>query len=94
MITGAVRIDLHGDADDWMNAGYADRCALEVLRRCPDGARVIVDIGNRFHVTDDAVHWLHDHEQRLVIEIQGADPETVAKFVRAARLGTWLGVFA
>ena len=94
MISGSIRIDLAGDPDDWLNAGHADRRALEAMRMCPDGARVIVDIGNRWHVTDDAIGWLHEHQQRLDIEIQGADPAAVAKFVRAARAGTWRGIFA
>lgn len=89
MITGSIYVSLPERRDDWMWQGNADRRALRVLDECPDGAVVIVDIGDRDFVTDDAARWLHQHDHRLQIDIRGSRPAAVARFVTAARAGTW-----
>ena len=66
-----------------------DRHLLDVLSRVPDGASVIVEIGCRKFVTQDAAIWLHEHDHRLEIEIHGTDPDAVARFIRAGRSGEW-----
>lgn len=86
MVTGCVRVDLSHEPEVFEST---DRRTLSVLEQCPDGVRVIVDVGDRRHVTYDAVHYLHEHGSRLQIEITGSNPETVAQFVRAARAGDW-----
>lgn len=87
MITGRVMISLHREPDA---SDYArDRRALSRLEESPDGAEVIVDIGARQYVSEDAAHWLHQHDHRLQIVIQGSSPSAVATFVRAARAGEW-----
>lgn len=87
MITGSVYVALpeleHGDQP------HADRWALCVLDQCPDGASVVVDIGDRQYVTRDAAHWLKKNDHRLQIDIRGTKPEAVLRFVLAAREGDW-----
>jgi hypothetical protein len=85
VITGCVYVDLTVDPDDFSR----DRRQLAVLEHCPDGARVVVDIGRRRYVTHDAAIWLHEHDHRLAIEIHGVEPDAVLRFVQAARAGDW-----
>lgn len=87
MITGRVYISLVREpgGDDW----GCDRRALMMLASCPDGAEVVVDIGARAYVSEDAAQWLHEHDHRLQIFIHGSNPSAVATFVRAARAGEW-----
>ncbi|MGI8701636.1 MAG: hypothetical protein ACR2JU_10615 [Nocardioidaceae bacterium] len=88
MVTGGVYVDLRADDD-------GDRHHLDVLRRCPDGAVVRVDVGARWVVTLDAATWLHDHHARLNLVIEGTDPVVVRRWVDAARIGlAWGGVTA
>lgn len=89
MITGSIYVKLPELRDDWPNQGGADRRALSVLRQCPDGADVIVDIGDRDYVSQDAAIWLYEHDHRLRIDIRGSKPRAVQEFVGAARAGTW-----
>lgn len=86
MIAGCLYVDLTREPDVY---GSGDRQALDVLERCPDGARVVVDIGRREFVTQDAALWLHNHDHRLSIEIRGESPEAIRRFVSAARAGDW-----
>jgi hypothetical protein len=88
MISGTVYVDLSA-CDYTTQLQRTDRYLLDVLNRVPDGARVVVDIGARAHVTQDAAVWLHDHDHRLAIEIRGSVPEAVAAFIRAGRTGEW-----
>lgn len=81
MITGCVTIDL--------SDGSRDRQVLDVLCRIPSGAQVVVDIGARRYVTHDAALWLHEHDARLSIQVQGSDPQAVLAFVMAGRTGEW-----
>lgn len=91
MITGCVVINLANVdlAADPYSRQNTDRHMLDVLRAVPDGARVVVDIGNRQHVSQDAAVWLHDHDHRLEVEIRGTDPAAVSRFIRAGRAGSW-----
>ena len=91
MISGTVYVDLSA-SDYSTQLQRSDRYLLDVLNRVPDGARVVVDIGSRQHVTQDAAVWLHDHDHRLDIEIRGTIPEAVAAFIRGGRAGEWSGV--
>jgi hypothetical protein len=87
MIAGAVKLDLSREPEgDQLNR---DRRLLQVLDLCPDGARVVVDIGSRQYVSQDAAHWLHKHDHRLQIEVIGTDPAAVLQFVLAGRAGDW-----
>lgn len=89
MISGTVYVDLSAsDHSDLLQR--TDRYLLDVLSMVPDGARVVVNIGDRQHVTQDAAVWLHEHDHRLVIDIQGTDPRAVARFVQAGRVGEWV----
>jgi hypothetical protein len=87
VITGTVFIDLSEVDTGMAQFQRADRYLLDVLSAVPDGARVVVNVGDRRYVSQDAAVWLHDHDHRLEIEIQGTDPRTVARFIRAARCG-------
>lgn len=85
MITGEVVIDLSSEGDP----ERSDRRRLAVLEHCPEGSRVVVNIGDRLFVTQDAARWLHQHDHRLTIVICGSRPHAVAQFIRAARAGEW-----
>ena len=87
MIAGAVKVDLSREPEGEHLS--RDRRLLQVLELCPDGARVVVDIGGRKHVSQDAAHWLHDHDHRLQIEVIGTNPAAVLQFVLAGRAGDW-----
>ena len=87
MITGSIYIDLSDEGDIIFD--NRDRNALVVLEQCPDGAHVVVDIGGRKFVTEDAARWLHAHDHRLQVDIRGRRPDAVLRFVTAARAGTW-----
>ncbi|SDS21275.1 hypothetical protein SAMN04488570_1381 [Nocardioides scoriae] len=89
MITGNVYVDLRKSSDDPYQECRADRRRLAVLERCPDGASVLVDIGRRQYISEDAARHLHEQDHRLAITIQGDLPEAVARFVRAARDAEW-----
>lgn len=88
-MTGSVRIDLSREPE---TGETLDRRRLDVLRECPDGARVVVDIGRRHYVSQDAAYWIHEHDTRLLIEIRGENPRGVAELVRAAREGEWSAI--
>lgn len=81
-MTGVVVVDIS-------EVGYPafDRQRLDVLSRCPDGALVRVEVGDRPYVSEDAARWLHAHADRLLITISGIDPETVQRFIDGARTG-------
>jgi hypothetical protein len=84
VVTGRITVLLDVEPDtNWTR----DRRQLAVLDRCPDGAEVLVDIGNRQHPTPDAAGWLCKHESRLAITISGSCPEAVSRFIHAARSG-------
>ena len=89
MITGSVYISLARESSDWMDQGSDDRRALAVLRTCPDGASVVIDVGSRQYVSEDAAIWIQEEDHRLQIDIRGTDPTAVMRFVQAARAGTW-----
>lgn len=89
MISGTVYVDLSAFDAGAARLQRTDRYLLDVLNRVPDGARVVVDIGDRAHVSQDAAVWLHNHDHRLLIEIQGTNPDAVASFIRAGRAGEW-----
>lgn len=90
MISGTIYVDLSMADGSTERGQRPDRYLLDVLPRVPDGARVVVDIGNRQRVSQDAAVWLHDHNHRLEIEIRGTNPEAVATFIRAGRAGEWV----
>ena len=89
MIAGKVVVDLGEEIDDAFDQARHDRNKLQVLDRCPDGVEVLVDIGRRGYVSQDAIHWLHQHDARLNITIMGAEPDAVQTLVRCARAGEW-----
>lgn len=92
MIAGRVIVDLARVEESASEEARHDRRQLAVLEHCPDGAEVIIRIGRRQYVTQDAAHWLHEHDERLSITIEGDLPDAVLNFVRAARAGDWSAV--
>lgn len=84
MITGEVLVRLTTEPEV---GSTLDRRQLAVLDQCPDGARVVVDIGRRKYVPHDVVRCLHEHDHRLDITIRGESPNAIANFVQAARAG-------
>lgn len=88
MITGTVAIDL-SRTDNGMASEVArqDRRRLVALERCPDGAHVVIDVGGRSWLYEDALAMLRRHGDRLSIELVGAEPAMLAELVPAARRG-------
>jgi hypothetical protein len=86
MIRASVYVDLSAEPE---SGSTLDRRKLSVLERCPTGAHVVVDFGQREFVSRDAAFWLHEQDSRLDIEIRAERPEAVARFVHAARAGDW-----
>lgn len=89
MIGGRIIVDLSAADANAASEAHTDRSRLQMLEHCPDGAEVTVFIGQRRYVSQDAAVWLHEHDSRLEITIEGADPDVVLKFVRSARSGEW-----
>lgn len=89
MIGGRIVIDLSAVSSDGWEEAHSDRHKLQVLDQCPDGVEVVVQIGQRRYISQDAAYWLHQHDARLQILIEGADPKAVQHFVAAARAGEW-----
>ena len=87
MITGQITISLEVEPDsgDWGR----DRRALQALDTCPDGATVLVRIGRRRSISQDAATILHEHDHRLALIIDGAYPDVLGSFIQAARAGEW-----
>lgn len=83
MITGVVEVDV--SREPALFAEGADRRALAVLYRCPDGAVVRVHVGRRNSVSTDVVFILGEHLDRLRIEVVGSDPDAVRRFLEAVR---------
>jgi hypothetical protein len=88
VITGSIYIALP-EVEDWLTQSSADRRALLMLEACPDGARAVVDIGDRQLYDVSLVAYLHEQGGRLHLDIRGTDSRAVADLVRAARNGSW-----
>jgi hypothetical protein len=86
VITGTVYVDLRTEPVGYDDS--RDRRRLAALDACPDGSRVVIDVGARSFVYD-LPYWLRGHADRLVIEVRGTDADAVAKLIRVARAGDW-----
>lgn len=85
MVTGACYVDLSTEPTDVFD--NRDRRELAALEFVPDGARLVVFVGARRWVTDDAARWLHNQSDRLLIEVQGSPNGDVRRWVEAIRTG-------
>lgn len=86
MITAALLVDLSREPDVLANEAR-DRRQLMTVGSAPDGARVIVMIGDRVWYSHDAIRILHEHSARLSIEIIGPDPAVLTAWVNAVGTG-------
>lgn len=86
MVTGSLLLDLSTAPKAPTDEGR-DRRALAALECVPDGARVMVNIGDRRWPSLDAAIWLHHHADRLHLEIQGSLDANVRAWVHAVRAG-------
>lgn len=86
MITGSIYVRM---PDENTLVQDLDGAALAILKHCPDGVRVVVDVHGRDYFTPSVPMLLHRHGERLHIEITGVDSEVVARVIRAGRAGTW-----
>jgi hypothetical protein len=91
MVTGSVRVDLSVEPD---LCGTADKHALAPLDDVPDGAHVVVDVGDRRYVPLDAATWLRRNAHWLNLEIQGTPSADIRAWVDAARGGRLCDVVA
>lgn len=89
MIVGTIVIDISDiPALPWTQRDLEDRRALAQLERLPDGIKVIIEVGSRSLLGIGAMDYIHDHGERLDIEICGDDITNVAPLVRMARYPT------
>lgn len=86
MVTGSLLLDLSTAPKALTDEGR-DRRTLAALEYVPDGARVVVNIGDRRWPSPDAAIWLHHHADRLHLEIQGSPHADVRAWVHAVRVG-------
>jgi hypothetical protein len=84
-IRGEVYIDLRTEPS--AEELTRDRKALSILDHCPDGVRIVVDIGKRTYLNQDTAWWINRHADRLELTIRGAEVDAVARFVLGARAG-------
>ncbi len=74
MLTATVTVNLDHKGDSAHDLDRADRCALQHVTQVPDGAHVVVVVGDRrTFLTRSAVAWLAPHVDRLDVEIDAAD---------------------
>ena len=86
MLTATVRVDLTLD-EDRSDLDRADRCALQYLPQVPDGARLVVVVGDRHLLMPSAVSWLSEHSRRLHIEIDASSPHAARRWYDAIKSG-------
>lgn len=91
MLTASVFIDLSADSDHLFD--NRDRRTLDRLNQVPDGARVTVYVGARSCPSSDAATWLHQHAERLHIDLQGDTGPITRAWLESARTGDPLGVW-
>jgi hypothetical protein len=77
VVTATVVVDLASADRDRM------RNRLSTLPDCPDGARVVVQVG-AIAPEPEATRLLAEHERRLVIDIHGT-PFAVRRWVESVR---------
>lgn len=91
MLTASVYVDLSADPASLTDS--PDRFTLARLAYVPNGARVTVYVGSRQFPTIDAACWLHEHGERLHIEIQGDTAPITQAWLESARTGNPLGAW-
>lgn len=88
-MTGALVIDLtrepHRDDESQERAKVAE------LDHLPDGARAIIQVGDRDYLSCWTVSLIHPHTERLLIEVQGSNAYAVERMVVDIRLGQFGG---
>jgi hypothetical protein len=87
MLTATVTVNLAHDEADAYDLDRSDRQALQHLAQVPDGAHLVVSVGNRSFLTCSAVAWLSRHVERLDVEIEAADPWAARRWYDAIRSG-------
>lgn len=88
MLTATVTVSLdHLEPGYYQDVDRDDRYALQHLPWLPDGAHVVVLVGERQLLSPSAVQWLHDHVDRLHIEISAASLEAARRWYDAIKRG-------
>lgn len=82
MLTATVTVNLDHNPED-----RQDRRALQYLAQVPDGAHLVVIVGDRYLLTYDAVTWLAEHARRLHIEIAASTPHAARRWYDAIKAG-------
>lgn len=87
MLTATVTVDLnHHESGYFQDLDRDDRHVLQFIDQMPDGARLIVNVGERALVLSSACLTLRHASARLHVEIVAANPH-VARRWRDAILG-------
>lgn len=83
MLSATVTVQLSADGDD-----HSDRVVLQDLPQIPDGARLVVRVGDRQMLSHSAVSWLAEHARRLSIEIDAVTPQAARRWYTAIKNGS------
>lgn len=86
MLTVTVTVDLRAEHPEH-GYDHADRHALHRLADLPNGARLVVTVGDRTLLTTAAVTWLFQHSRRLVVDINAASPHVARRWYDAISTG-------
>lgn len=84
MLSAMVTVTLDQEADD---LDRADREALQCLAQVPDGARLVVNVGDRELLMPSAVSWLSAQACRLNVEISASTPSAARRWYDAIKSG-------
>lgn len=88
MLTATVSVDLDlVEPGYWQDVDKEDRRALMTIDDIPDGARLIVNVGDRDLLMPSAPKILCEHSDRLNIEIAASSPQSARRWYDAIKAG-------
>lgn len=88
MLSATVTLDLtRPNGCDSFDLDRLDRHSLQCLPEVPDGARLIVKVGDRELLFHSAIAWLSQHSRRLHIEIAASTPKAARRWYDAIKSG-------
>jgi hypothetical protein len=89
VLSATIRLDLSRPGADLLDADEdrEDRRALSCFERLPDGADVVVYVGNRKFPSCSAARAIHEHEPRLNLRLEAGPDSDVRRWLAAGRTG-------